>query len=133
MLIGEVAARTRVAPRTLRFYEDQGLLAPPTRTPSGYRDYDGSVIERIRFIRAAQQAGLTLGQIREILAVRDDGHPPCRHVEKLVDVRLGDVARRLEELERVREELERLRERLADLDTADCVADHICTAIATTE
>lgn len=57
--------------KTVRYYEGIGLLDHPPRTPSGYRDYDPSVLERLGFIKAAQAVGLTLGEIREIVALRD--------------------------------------------------------------
>jgi len=57
MRIGEVAGRTGVPPKTIRFWEDQRLLPPPARTPAGYRDYDPAVLERLAFIRHAQAAG----------------------------------------------------------------------------
>ena len=129
MLIGELAAQTGVAARTLRFYEHQGLLHEPARTAGGYRDYEPAARDRVRFIKRAQHAGLTLSQIREILTVRDDGRPPCRHVEALVIERLDVVEQRLAELQRVRTELISLRGRLADLDASDCTPDRICTAL----
>ena len=129
MRIGEVAAATDVSTKTLRFYEAEGLLAEPNRTPAGYRDYPDDAVARVAFIRRAQAAGLTLVQIAQILAIRDDGQPPCAHVADLVEHRLGDITRRLDELERTRAELLALRERLAALDPVDCRDDTICAAI----
>jgi MerR family transcriptional regulator, Zn(II)-responsive regulator of zntA len=91
MLIGEVAARAGVPAKTIRFWEDQSLLPLPDRTPSGYRDYDPAVLERLAFIRHAQSAGLTLEAIRQVLEVRDDGEPPCVHVTALIARRLAEV------------------------------------------
>lgn len=129
MRIGELATATGVTTKTLRFYESQGLLAEPGRTPAGYRDYPDAAIGRVAFIRQAQTAGLTLAQIAQILAVRDDGHPPCGHVAELVEHRLDEVTRRLDELERTRAELLALRQRLSTLDPDDCHDDAICAAI----
>lgn len=131
MLIGELARATGVSTKTLRFYEVQRLLAAPARTPSGYRDYRPTAIDRVAFIRRAQGAGLTLAQIGEILAIRDGGQPPCDHVAVLVERRLAEVAARLEELERTRDELRALRERLHDLDPSRCSQDAICAAVGT--
>lgn len=131
MRIGEVASATGVSTKTLRFYEAEGLLPAPARTPAGYRDYPDAILGRVLFIRRAQAAGLTLAQIAEILAVRDDGHPPCTHVADLVADRLAEVSRRLSELERTRSELLALRDRLAALDPADCDDTAICAAIPT--
>lgn len=130
MLIGELAASTRVSTKTLRFYEAKGLLPEPPRTPAGYREYPRQAVARVAFIKQAQAAGLTLAQIDQILAVRDGGRPPCNHVSGLVDARLEEVTERLHELERVRAELLTLRERLADLDPTDCRDADICAAIS---
>jgi DNA-binding transcriptional MerR regulator len=130
MLIGELAALTGVSAKALRFYEAEGLLAEPERTAGGYRDYPQDAVDRVGFVRQAQAAGLTLAQIGEILTIRDGGEPPCPHVAQLVDHRLVEVSRRLEELERTRTELLALRERVAALDVSDCGAGEICVAIS---
>lgn len=130
MLIGELARRTGVTATTLRFYEDDGLLAAPDRTPAGYRDYVEAAVERVRFVRQAQAAGLTLAQIREIVAIRDRGRPPCAHVERLVEDRLAAVERRLDELERTRAELRALQARVRTLDPAECAEGVVCSAVS---
>lgn len=73
MLIGELARKTGVATRTLRFYETEGLLPEPDRTPAGYRVYPDRAVDRVRFINDAKAASFTLAQIREILSIRDAG------------------------------------------------------------
>jgi DNA-binding transcriptional MerR regulator len=130
MRIGEVASTTGVTTKTLRFYEAEGLLHGPERTASGYRDYPPEAVDRVAFIRHAQAAGLTLRQIREILAVRDDGQAPCRHVADLVDRRLAEVEQRLRELRATRTQLRQLAQRLEALGPADCPPSTICAAIA---
>lgn len=129
MLIGALAHTTGVPAKTLRYWESEGLLHQPARTAGGYRDYPPETTERVAFIRHAQAAGLTLRQIRAILAVRDDGHPPCRHAAELVDERLAGVERRLRELQQTQASLRDLRRRLAELDPADCDPHAVCSAI----
>lgn len=120
MLIGELAHRTGTSAKTLRFYEDEGLVPEPPRTPAGYRDYPTDAVERVVFVRDAQTAGFTLRQIAEILGIRDGGQPPCEHVGQLIDQRLKDVARRIAELEQTRAHLYELARRTRELDPADC-------------
>ncbi|NEE04534.1 heavy metal-responsive transcriptional regulator [Phytoactinopolyspora halotolerans] len=120
MLIGELARRAGTTAKTLRFYEDEGLLPDPGRTASGYRDYPAELLDRVVFIRDAQTAGLTLRQIREILAIRDGGQPPCEHAGQLIGDRLADVQRRISELEQTRSRLLELAGRASTLDPADC-------------
>jgi len=64
MLIGELAAKTGMTAKALRFYEQAGVLPEPARTPAGYRDYDPAALDRLAFVRAAQAAGLTLAEVR---------------------------------------------------------------------
>lgn len=120
MLIGELAHQTGVAARTLRFYEDQGLLPPPDRTPAGYRTYPEQAADRVRFIKDAQAAGFTLAQIQEILEIRDTGQPPCAHVADLVGRRLAEVEARIRELRNVRRHLQAVAARAEGFDSSDC-------------
>ncbi len=78
LTIGQVAARSGVAPSALRYYEDQGLIAS-TRTPGGARRYPRPVLRRLAFVRAAQNVGLSLAEIRETLATLPDERPPTRN------------------------------------------------------
>lgn len=129
MRIGELAQRAGTTAKTLRFYEQAGLLPTPERTPSGYRDYDEGVLDRLAFVRAAQAAGLTLAQIREVIAVRDDAGPPCQHVTALLDAHAADLDARIAELTSLRDEVQRLRARARHLDPAACSADKVCHII----
>ncbi|WP_031511404.1 heavy metal-responsive transcriptional regulator [Streptomyces megasporus] len=129
MRIGDLAARTGLTTKTIRFYEDSGLLPPPPRTPGGYRDYPDHTAARLAFIRDAQRAGLTLAEIRSILALRDDGHAPCTHVTRLIHEHLDDIDRRTAELAATRKALWALADRAATTDPAACGQDDICTIL----
>ena len=131
MQIGALARATGTPARTLRFWEAEGVLADPGRTAAGYRDYPPAAVERVAFIRRAQASGLTLGQVRVILDVRDGGQPPCGHVAAFVDQRLAEVDERIEELSRTRQALADLRTRVGHLDPDDCDPTQVCAAIAT--
>jgi MerR family transcriptional regulator, copper efflux regulator len=120
MKIGEVASRSGVPAKTIRFWEEQHLLPAPARTAAGYRDYDLAILDRLVFIRHAQAAGLTLEHIRQVLDIRDDGQPPCTHVADLIARRLAEVEARLAELTRARDQLAALAVRAAAQDPADC-------------
>ncbi len=109
MRIGELADRLGLNPRTLRFYESIGVLPEPVRTPSGYREYDDSDIERLRFIKLAQSLGLALDDIREILALRDRGEAPCPYVRDVIESQTAAIEERIRELERLRTQLRKLR------------------------
>src|SRR5689334_20741672 len=102
MRISDLARSAEVTTKTVRFYEKAGLLAEPGRTASGYRDYPADAVARLRFIRAAQSAGLTLAEVHDVLEVRDSGQAPCRNVTDLLKAHLDEVELRISELERAR-------------------------------
>jgi DNA-binding transcriptional MerR regulator len=129
MRIGELAAVSGVTAKTIRYYEDIGVLDPPARTPSGYRQYTPEATNRLAFIRSAQAVGLSLGEIRGIVALRDRGTTPCGHVLDLITARAADLDRRISELRRLRAELGRLEDRAQHLDPADCDPQRVCHLI----
>jgi DNA-binding transcriptional MerR regulator len=126
MRIGEAADRAGLSTKALRYYERVGLIDEPDRTAAGYRDYPDSVLERLRFIRAAQAVGLTLGEIRGVIAFRDQGSPPCGHVLELIEGRAADLDRRIAELGVLRDELRRLARRGRTLSPDACSPDLVC-------
>jgi DNA-binding transcriptional MerR regulator len=95
MRIGELAARTGVPTRMLRYYEEQQLLAP-RRAQNGYRDYDESLVDRVQQIRGLLDAGLPSKIIRQVLPCLDT---PCT-------IHVTDASPELvEQLERYREQM----------------------------
>lgn len=116
MRIGALAAASGATAKTIRFYEQAGLLPAPPRTPAGYRDYPPQAQARLAFIRAAQAAGLSLAEIRAVLAIRDHGQPPCTHVSALLRGHLSETEQRLAELTATRA---MLRELLTTADATD--------------
>lgn len=105
MKIGEVSKRSGVGIEALRFYENGGLLNKPARTHSGYRVYDEGVLERLAFIKRAQGLGLSLDEIKRIIAQVGAGVNPCDEVREIVRRRVAELDGRLREMERYRREL----------------------------
>jgi DNA-binding transcriptional MerR regulator len=128
--ISQLAERAGVTAKALRYYERIGLLPEPARSPSGYRNYDWTVLSRLRFIRAAAAVGLSLGEIRQVAALRDRGAVPCDHVYELLQRRAAEVDERIEELQRLRRDLKGLTGRARRLDPADCDPRGVCHLIA---
>ena len=133
MRIGELAARSSLTVKTIRFYEQAGVLPEPQRQPSGYRDYDDTALSRLRFVKAAQNAGLTLAEIREVMTIRDTSGPPCAHVIELLDAHAADLSRRVAELAALRDDVRRLRDRAATLDPGQCSPAVVCQVIPADE
>jgi DNA-binding transcriptional MerR regulator len=130
MRIGELAERAGISTKAIRYYEQIGILTPPARTASGYRAYDQTALGRLGFVRAAQALGLTLGEIRQIIAFRDDGAAPCAHVTTLLQRRAADLERRIAELQQLRGELQQLAERATTLDPRQWTPERVCHIIA---
>jgi MerR family transcriptional regulator, copper efflux regulator len=124
--IGEVAEQAGMTTKALRYYERVGLIDQAERTANGYRDYSHDVLDRIRFIHAAQAAELTLGEIRGVIAFREQGRPPCNYVLELIETRAADVDRRIKELRHLRDDLRRLAERGRTLSPEACSDDLVC-------
>jgi DNA-binding transcriptional MerR regulator len=131
MRIGQLATAAGTTAKTIRFYEDSGLLPAPPRTPSGYRDYPPEARGRLTFIGEAASAGLSLAEIRGVLALSDVGEPPCRHVTELLGEHLRQVEQRIAELENARQALRDLHARAAATDPADCTRNGICSILIT--
>lgn len=126
MRIGELAEASGTTTKTLRFYEEQGLVPPAHRTASGYRDYTPDALGRLDFIHRGQAAWLTLAQIKQILTIRDDGTPPCGHVSDLLDERLTDLDAQIAQLVELRDTLAQLRNAARNAQPDTCPADQVC-------
>ncbi len=105
LTIGEVALRSGVAPSALRYYEREGLVSP-ARSFGGQRRYERSVLRRLAFVRAAQQVGLTLEEIREALGALPQGRTPTKSDwARLSRSWRGRLDERIRILERLRDDL----------------------------
>lgn len=83
LTIGKLAARTDLSTNALRFYEREGLVAPSSKSPAGYRLYGDDAVVRVRFIRQAQHCGFTLMEIQELLTLRARDSACCGDVRRL--------------------------------------------------
>lgn len=126
MKIGELAKATELTTKTIRFYETEGLLPNPDRTPSGYRMYGLEDAGRLEFIRKAKRLGLSLEEIRSILQLHDRREPTCVHVRSLLDEKLAQVDRVLADLREFRTDMARLRDEAGALEDCRPSGGSIC-------
>ena len=105
MKIGEVAREAGVTIDTIRFYERRGVLARAERRPSGYREYGGATVERIRLARKMQSVGLSLDEIIDALAAHDTGRATCESERWRLDGALERVDTRIAALKALRREI----------------------------
>lgn len=121
LTIGQVAQAAAVNIQTIRYYERRGLFPKPPRTPAGYRQYGQDAVDRIRFIKHAQELGFTLQEIQELLALRVQHGAACDAVERKTRAKLAVVEQKIRGLERMRRTLQQLvRACIARRPTDDC-------------
>ena len=115
MQIGVLAKKMGVNPKTIRYYEQIGLLPRAPRTKSGYRDYTERDAERLEFVRSAKVLGVALEEIKEVLAFRDRGVSPCPYVLELINAKVAEIESRIRGLGMMARELKRLQRTAAAL------------------
>ncbi len=128
--IGEVAAESGLSVKTIRYYEDTGLLLPTVeRSESGYRLFQPQVLNRLAFIRRSQSLGLTLQEIQQILAVHDHGQLPCGEMRQHLELKVEAIEQQIQALETLRAELKGILSGWQDQPSSDRIAQTICPNI----
>jgi DNA-binding transcriptional MerR regulator len=103
--IGRVSELTGLTVDAIRFYEKQRLLEHPPRTEGGFRLFSEHDIQRIQFIRRAQQLGFSLSEIRELLVLQRDRGELCSHVRDLLKNKVATVRQKFQQLRVLEEQL----------------------------
>ena len=114
MKIGELAKAAGFTTKTIRYYEQVGLMPPPGRSESGYRIYGPEDAERLEFIDKAKRLGFSLDDIRDVLLLHQQHEAPCVHVLALLEQKLRQVDGVLKDLRGFRRELASLHQEAAD-------------------
>jgi Cd(II)/Pb(II)-responsive transcriptional regulator len=109
MKIGELAKTTGAKVVTVRYYEKEGLLVSPERTGGNYRVYGRDDQERLEFIMHCRKHGMSLDEIRKLVAFRDHPRRDCTWVSGLVEARIKSVDEQIRSLEHLKRHLEELR------------------------
>jgi len=115
LTIGQFAQRAGLNPKTIRYYEEIGLLPQPARNEVGYRLYFDEDLPRLRFVQRAKMLGLSLAEIKQLVDYADAGRcdPLQEHLLALVEEKLVEVDRRLAELAAFQDDLRRFHDELA--------------------
>jgi len=116
MRIGELAKKAGVDVQTVRYYEREGLIAPPSRTATGYRIYGPAHLERLNFVRHCRSLEMPLAEIKRLTTLSTDRRVSCEQVDALVQAHLDRVRAKLRALEVLEKQLATLR--------AQCNAGH---------
>lgn len=132
MRIGEVAARAEVNVQTVRFYEREGLLRKPERTPGGYRCYEQQDLELVKFIRVCQGLGFTLREVKELIRLHRVNAPAghgspispqsIREIVSIAEERIESIEEKMRTLAKMREELRGVIVALSDSALPRCPA-----------
>jgi len=100
--VGQVARGAGVSAKAVRLYEARGLLPPAARRAAGYRVFEESAVDTVRFIRRARALGLGLDAASEILATHRSGQAPCGRTGQLLEHRIAEIDHTLRELRELR-------------------------------
>ncbi len=106
MIVSELAKRAGVTAETVRYYTRSGLLTPKLQGQNGYRYYSDDDLHRLMFVRKAKFLGFELSEITEILDMSKSGNSPCPRVREILEERIQDTRKKLEELNALQESLE---------------------------
>lgn len=120
MKIKEAAARSGVPAKTIRYYEQIGLVRPPARTGNGYRDYDEKDLRTLRFLRQARGLGFSLKESGALLSLYHDQGRTSAVVKQLALKRLQEIDRKVADLQGIREILARSVERCPGDERPEC-------------
>lgn len=135
---GEVATQAGVSIATLRYYERRGLIAPPSRTASGYRAFDPNTVRTVRLIKQAQALGFTLKEIHQLLTICYGPDGTCADLHDAARAKLEDLQRQIDDATAKRRALEALLvrcDRRPGVPASECgvlgaleqsAADHAC-------
>ena len=107
-LIGSVAKESGVPIKTIRYYEELGLLKTSGRTEGGFRIFSSDVLARLNFIKRAQRLGLSLAEIKDFLDIHDRGELPCEHVQIKLSDKISEIEQQIQQLQILKLELKGL-------------------------
>jgi len=99
LTIGGLARASGVHVETIRYYQRRGLLPEPVRPPGGIRRYGSADVDRLTFVKTAQQLGFSLNEVSELLQLEDGAH--CREASALAEGKLWEVQEKIDHLQRI--------------------------------
>ena len=124
-----LAKRAEVPLFTVRYYTRIGLLKPSRQPSNGYKIYQPSDATRLRFIVAAKELGFTLAEISQILGEAKHGNSPCPMVREIVERRIEENKRKIEELKQLQKKMKRALADWSEMENAMPNGDSVCHLI----
>ena len=120
MKISDVARQTGLTVKSIRYYENIGLIPPPGRTQAGYRVFSPKDLHRLHFIRRARSLGFGVEECRQLLSLYDDRSRASADVKSVALNRISDIDRKIAELQDMRRILTDLADQCQGDDRPDC-------------
>ncbi len=120
MNIGEAARRSGLPAKTIRYYEETGLIAPAARAENGYRDYAETDVHKLRFVRHARSLGFSVEVCTQLLSLYEDKNRHSADVKAIAQEHLDEVDAKIKELQELRSTLSHLVEHCHGDDRPDC-------------
>lgn len=108
MNIGEASRQSGLPAKTIRYYEDTGLIAAPARAENGYRHYTETDVHKLRFVRHARGLGFSVDECSQLLSLYDDKDRQSADVKAIAQQHLTDIEEKIQELEKLRSTLHHL-------------------------
>lgn len=123
LTIGKASKLLKINPRTLRFYEQIGLVRPTSRSESGYRLYSPQDVERFMFVRRAKKLGLTLDEIGSVLSLTEEGlcYSVKNQVSELLSRKISEIDNNIREMEQLKKEFTEFRIYLQEKETTQTI------------
>lgn len=120
MNIGEAAVHTGVPAKTIRYYEEIGLVKPPLRSANNYRHFDNASIRTLQFLKRARSLGFTIDDCRGLLSLYGDRQRSSADVKALAERRVMQIDKKIAELEGMRATLSHLIAQCQGDERPDC-------------
>ena len=132
MNISEAARRSGLTSKTIRYYEEIGLITPARRGDNGYRQYESSAIEELQFLARARDVGFDLDECRQLLSLQRDKDRQSRHARQLVLEKSAKLQERIDRLQAMQAVLESMANRCQGDEGPDCaILQDLATADGT--
>lgn len=131
MNISEVAKKTGLTSKAIRFYEEKGLLTPPLRGDNGYRSYSAKQLEELMLLRQARQVGFNLDECREMVSLLNNPQRHSADVKARTLEKVKDIEHHIEQLSQMRLRLLEMAASCPGDDSADCpIINHLAGCCA---
>ena len=119
MNIGTASELSRLPAKTIRYYEEIGLVEP-TRSGNGYRDFSDTDVQRLSFLQRARNLGFSIDECRDLLSLYEDRNRASADVKALTRAKIREVERKIEELRSLKRVLETLSDACHGDNRAEC-------------